>query len=144
MKLVVDPTAEESKPVNWKRADLRRSILKDCNKEDSGKKPCKNLAGANLQKAILAYADWHEANLSNAKLQEADLTNTNLKGTNLSNAKLQGADLTNTNLKGANLTNANLEGANLTFAQLDEAIVCNTTLPYEKYEWPKDVNKDCN
>ncbi len=123
MKLIVDPTAEESQPVNWGRADLRLSILRDCEKEDDEKCLYKNLDGANLQRAKLAYADWQDANLSNANLQEANLTNINLKG--------------------ANLTNANLQGANLNFAQLDGATICNTTPPDKKYEWPKDVNKEC-
>lgn len=61
----------------------------------------KDLTGANLNNAFLAYHDFTGFNFSNASLRD-----TNLQKSYLTNANLDGADLTGSNLSGVNLTGA--------------------------------------
>lgn len=72
-----------------------------------------NVAGANVRRTDLSFA-----NLTGADLTDADCSFVNFRGANFRNAKL-----TRTKLIGADLTDAK----NLTKAQIDEALIDNTT-----------------
>ena len=81
---------------------------------------------ANLNNAIMTYANLGGADLAHAKLQDANLLAANLKGAllrgaDLQRAILQGADLQDAHLQGANLQAANLQAANLQRANLQRA-----------------------
>ncbi len=82
---------------------------------------CRDLGGANLERANLAEADIGGANLEGANLVGANLKGANLEGANLAMAFLEGANLEGAYLEGANLDGAILDGANLEGANLEEA-----------------------
>lgn len=65
----------------------------------------KNLSGAILDNAFLAYHDFSGVNFANASLKY-----TNLQSSYLNNANLNGVDFTGATLTGVNLTGATLEG----------------------------------
>jgi uncharacterized protein YjbI with pentapeptide repeats len=77
------------------------------------------LAGINLSKAGLQYAELPAANLADADLSQADLRKANLQEADLRNASLKGANLQEAYLERAYLENADLEDANLAGAYLE-------------------------
>ena len=99
-----------------------------------------NLAGLNIEKAILPKIDLSNAQLTRANMQGAELYRANLSGANLSHSNLnsthlyranlsntdlsyvnfQGADLAEVKLRGANLLKAQFKGTNLLGADLRE------------------------
>lgn len=102
------------------------------------KPPIVNLAGANINKAVLENAWLRKINLKGTWLQYANFKETNLVNANLSEAKLhkanfysanlESANLESANLKDANLKDADLRGADLRFAKLQNADLSNTKL----------------
>ena len=93
----------------------------------------KNLSGANLIQAPLAYADLRGADLRNANLLYANLCFADLRGAELAGASLlctdlRGADMRGANLTGADLQEAQMKGANLTGADLADAKLTNADL----------------
>lgn len=94
------------------------------------------LAGACLNRAMLASANLWQANLSAAELIETNLVSANLQEANLSRANLvgaclQGANLSGAWLEGADLSGANLQGANLTLSQVRNACLFQAQLDEE-------------
>jgi uncharacterized protein YjbI with pentapeptide repeats len=97
-----------------------------------------NLRSAQLQEAMLRFADLpaadlESADLSGAALQHACFNNANLGASNLSGARLDHANLSVANLKqarlcGASLHLANLEAADLEGADLTRADLLHTRL----------------
>lgn len=92
-----------------------------------------NLAGANLEGAILCDADLAEANLSaanleSANLREASLYQANLSGANLRNTNWEHASLEDAILTRVDLSKANMNRACLWFADLSEARIAHATL----------------
>jgi len=95
--------------------------------------------GVNLYECGLGDAFLNFSNLAGANLSRTDLTFANIVGTNLQGANLSRADLSQAFMRGANLRNANLSRANLTNAflfeadlrgaNLDRVIWDNTTCP---------------
>src|SRR5262245_38449250 len=85
-----------------------------------------NLQSAQLQEAILRFADFsaadlESADLAGAALQHARFNNANLGAANLNGAKLDHADLGVANLKQARLCGASLHLTNLEAADLEGA-----------------------
>jgi len=76
---------------------------------------------ADLQKADLRGAAFHEVMLRGADLREADLAGADLSGAELLNADLTGARLRKADLRGAALVGAKLAGADLRGAKLQDA-----------------------
>lgn len=94
------------------------------------------LAGACLNRLMLAEANLWQANLSGAELIGVNLVNANLQEANLSWANLTGADLyganfTGARLDGANLTRANLLMTNLKFVSLNNACLFEAQIDEE-------------
>ena len=87
-----------------------------------------NLAGAELQGALLMSAKLQGADLAIAKLQNAFLRGADLQEAFLLDANLQGIHLRNANLKRAHLTGADLKGADLRDADLRKADLRSATL----------------
>ena len=87
-----------------------------------------NLAGADLEGALLRFSTLEKANLWNANLSKSDLRTTNLKNTVFVNADLKEADLRAANLQAAILVGARLHDADLTKADLKNAILKDTHL----------------
>jgi uncharacterized protein YjbI with pentapeptide repeats len=86
----------------------------------------KKIAGLDLKKRDLRYANFYKAQLPKADLRQADLRKAKLSVANLSSANLflanlSAADLGFANLLAANLSVANLEYANLSAANLSAA-----------------------
>ena len=88
-----------------------------------------NLSGADLYGANLNYTKLNEADLHRAYLKGADLTDAELTGAYMNDADLTNANLADANLKGANLAEADLSGANLKGANLTDALWGKTTCP---------------
>ena len=87
-----------------------------------------NLAGANLQKVLLARADMEGAVLQGANLRESYFGATNLRGANLEKADLGGANMREVILIGANLSCANMCNTHLASARLQEATLSGVNL----------------
>ncbi len=76
-----------------------------------------DLSNANLNRAIIDFANLANADLSNANLNRAIIGHANL-----TNASLRHADLTQADLRGSYLTNASLH-----LADLDDSLFdCNS------------------
>ncbi|NET07173.1 MAG: NACHT domain-containing protein [Symploca sp. SIO2B6] len=86
------------------------------------------LAGACLNRAMLAEANLSRANLSAAELIGLNLRQANLQNADLSWSSLAGTNLTDANLSGASLEGADLSGVNLTRATLTKANLANACL----------------
>jgi uncharacterized protein YjbI with pentapeptide repeats len=80
-----------------------------------------DLSKANLEKALLSWADLRGARLWEVNLQRAGLVGANLQGALLGRANLQRAVLVGANLQGALLYRADLRGAVLYRADLQGA-----------------------
>jgi len=94
------------------------------------------LAGACLNRLMLAEANLWQANLSGAELIGINLVNANLQEANLSwanltDANLYGATFTGARLDGANLTRANLLMTNLKFVSLANACLFEAQIDEE-------------
>ena len=109
------PLPNLSMPLDLGRVNLRKADLRGA-----------RLEGANLFKARLEVAFFHDANLRRANLFEAQLQgaylhNADLRGANLQWGSLFGARLEGARLEGANLQSTNLNGAYLAGANLSNA-----------------------
>lgn len=100
---------------------------------------------ANLQLAILGFADLRETEFMGANLRRANLMATNLEHALLYDADLQGAIVTEANLREANLQKANLKGthlygSDLSKADLRDADLLNAILvaKYDEDGWSVD------
>lgn len=95
------------------------------------------LLKAYLEKAILSYSDFSDAdlyaaNLRSAQLEQSSFSNADLSYADLSNANSAGAQFDNallryTSFRGANLTGVCFDGANLSHADFTGAILDNAT-----------------
>ena len=95
------------------------------------------LLRAYLEKAILSYSDFSDAdiyaaNLRFAQLEQISFSNADLSYADLSNANSAGAQFDNallryTSFRGANLTGVCFDGANLSHADFTGAILDNAT-----------------
>lgn len=105
---------------NLAGADLSRAVLRDASLQRA------QLAGARLVEldgfsARFVSADLTEVDLTGAVLRDADLTRAVLRGARLKGADLRGARLFRADLTRADLTGAQLAGADFTNAVLDGA-----------------------
>jgi uncharacterized protein YjbI with pentapeptide repeats len=105
---------------NLAGADLSRAVLRDTSLQRA------QLSGARLVgidgfSARFVSADLTEADLTDASLRDADLTRAVLRGARLKGADLRGARLFRADLSQADLTGAQLAGADFTNAVLDGA-----------------------
>jgi len=91
----------------WRNGDLGRAEMDGF-----------DLAGEDLEGAILSTAQMKGANLQGVNLDSARLHCAKLQGAILKDASLNGAELNHANLLGAQLSGAQLNRANLNSAQL--------------------------
>src|SRR5436305_13731145 len=70
-------------------------------------------AGADLPRALLAYANLNGADLRRANLRQADLCNADLRGTHFDGATLTGADATLSDSAESSFARALLDDARL-------------------------------
>jgi hypothetical protein len=107
--------------VNWRNCRLDETVAENS-----------DLAGAQINNAVLRQARLSGSSFKGADLKYSDFTgadlsygefiNAAMKGVNLQNADLTNADLTGSDLSFANLSGARLGGAKLGWARLDGAI----------------------
>jgi uncharacterized protein YjbI with pentapeptide repeats len=94
-----------------------------------------SLGFANLQEAYLQGTNFQFTDLRGANLQKANLQEATLQGANLQGATLQGADLQGANLQKANLRGANLQGADLQRVVLQRATLQKANLQEADLRW---------
>ncbi|WOD40467.1 serine/threonine-protein kinase [Nodosilinea sp. E11] len=104
----------------FKNLDLQRTLLAEANFNQS-KLPSANFQGSDLSNANFGRANLSRATLRNAKLVKAYFHYANLEGADLRGANLARACLSNANLRGANLCGADLTGALVSDDQLASA-----------------------
>jgi uncharacterized protein YjbI with pentapeptide repeats len=100
---------------NLKSAQLQGAVLRFADLSAA------DLEDADLSGAELQHACFNQANLGAASLSDAIVDHANLGGANLKEARLCGASLHLASLKAADLEGADLTGADLLHARLNEA-----------------------
>ena len=108
-------------------ADLSRANLSNADFHDVNLSRAA-LCGADLSDADLGRADLRDADLSDANLSRANLSGFGLQNTDWRDSVLRGADLSGCNLCGATLLQVNLSGADLSRTNLHKADLRDTTL----------------
>jgi len=113
------------------RPDLRKADFHEATLFGTDVDPY--LSHIDFHNTILFEADLGRANLTRANFHDADLratnlSNSNLQEANLNRALLMDADLRSANLNDANLMEANLRKANLTAADMRDAELSGATL----------------
>ena len=106
----------------WVSGDFSGACLRDAS---FIKSRCERVS---FREAVLAGADFWEANLTYADLRGADLRGTNLRAANLSFAQMDEADLRGANLAQATLVKTSLRGARLGTKLAFTAPLCGTRI----------------